>query len=88
MSAILGKFFISLTVVLVTSQQGLKRIKIFVADQILIGRCFKGFEMITQKIPAAKIENNNNSLFKYQKIFSKSLEKFNYFSIDNSSYRH
>jgi hypothetical protein len=45
MFAILDKFWISLTVVLVTSQQGVTiYLKVFVADQILIGRCFKGFE--------------------------------------------
>jgi hypothetical protein len=43
MSAFLDTFLISLNVVLVTLQQGLT-IKVFVADQILIGRCFKGFE--------------------------------------------
>ena len=40
MSAILDTFLISLTIVLVTLQQGL----VFVADQKLIGRCFKGFK--------------------------------------------
>jgi hypothetical protein len=45
MSAILDTFLISLNVVLVTLQQGLT-IKVFVADQILIGRCFKGFRDI------------------------------------------
>jgi hypothetical protein len=45
MFAILGKFLISSTVVLMTSQQGLTmHINVFIADQILIGRCFKGFE--------------------------------------------
>jgi hypothetical protein len=45
MSAILDTFLISLMVVLVTSQlTGINRLKVFVADQILIGRCFKGFE--------------------------------------------
>jgi hypothetical protein len=45
MSAIFNKFLISLTVRSfgdVTTW--IKHIKVFVADQILIGRCFKGFE--------------------------------------------
>jgi hypothetical protein len=45
MSAILVKFFISLidgSFGDVTT--GINHIKVFVVDQILIGRCFKGFE--------------------------------------------
>jgi hypothetical protein len=41
MSAVLDKFFMGRFGDVTT---GINHIKIFVADQILIGRCFQGFE--------------------------------------------
>jgi hypothetical protein len=45
MSAILDNFLISLTS-FGDVTTGINHIKVFVADQILIGRCFKGFECL------------------------------------------